>query len=215
MRYEPRPGQLMVDSHDESHLRRTMHAAILPVAIAIAAACLVPQRVAAAQSPLTRNTLARDSTATPPRATLHDVQWLAGHWRGPSLGGTSEEIWAAPFGGSMLGSYKLVRGDSVVFYEILSLVEEDASLVLRLKHFDAGLAGWEEKGEVVRFPLVRITPDAAYFEGMTMRRLGPDRLQVFVAFRTDDGRMREEEFPYARVRPALEAPPDRIPGRDP
>lgn len=155
---------------------------------------------AAAQAPLTANTLRLDSAAARPRATLSDMQWLAGHWRGPSLGGTSEEAWTAPFGGSMMGSYKLVRGDSVIFYEILTIVEQDSALVLRLKHFNADLTGWEEKAEVRSFPLVRMTPEAAYFEGMTIRRVGADRLQVFVAIRMDDGTTQEAEFPYARVR---------------
>lgn len=170
-------------------------------AIAAAFLLLVTSN-AAAQSALTANTLKRDAAAPPPRAALADMTWLAGHWRGPSLGGISEEVWAAPLGGSMMGSYKLVRGDSVIFYEILTLVQRGPTLELRLKHFDRELQGWEEKGEVVSFPLVRMAPDAAYFEGMTLRRVSDDRLHVFVAMRTRDG-MEEAEFPYTRVQPAL------------
>lgn len=162
---------------------------------------------AAAQTRPTPNTLGLEPGQPRPPATLADVAWLAGHWRGPALGGLSEEVWTAPLGGSMMGSYRLVRGDSVIFYEILSLVEEDSSLVMRLKHFNADLTGWEEKAEVRGFRLVRLTPTEAWFEGMTIRRLDADRLQVHLAIRMQDGSFREEEFRYQRVTPALTSPP--------
>ncbi len=55
------------------------------------------------------------------------------------------------------------------------------------------------------FRLVRLTPTEAWFEGMTIRRLDPDRLQVQLAIQMQDGSVREEEFRYQRIRPALEA----------
>lgn len=158
---------------------------------------------ATAQTRPTPNTLGFEPGQVRPKATLADVAWLAGHWRGPALGGLSEEVWTAPMGGSMMGSYKLVRADSVVFYEILALVEEEGSLAIRLKHFNADLTGWEEKAEVRSFPLVQITPAEAFFDGMTIRRLGDDRLQVQLAINMPDGSIREEEFRYERVQPAL------------
>lgn len=161
---------------------------------------------ALAQTRPTPNTLGFVPGQVRPRATLSDVTWLAGHWQGPALGGLSEEVWTAPLGGSMMGSYKLVRGDSVIFYEILSLVEEDSSLVMRLKHFNPDLSGWEEKAEVRRFPLVRLTPTEAFFDGMTIRRLDPERLQIQLAIHMQDGSIREEEFRYTRVHPALAVP---------
>jgi hypothetical protein len=77
-------------------------------------------------------------------ATLSDFAWLAGHWTGPGLAGAAEETWTGPAGGSMLGMYRLVREGKVVFYEILTLTEKDGSVVLRLKHFNPDLTGWEE-----------------------------------------------------------------------
>lgn len=161
--------------------------------------CALP---AAAQAGPTPNTLGFVPGQQRPPAKLADVAWLAGHWQGPALGGLSEEVWTPPLGGSMMGSYKLVRGDSVVFYEILTLTEEQGSLVMRLKHFNGNLTGWEEKGEVRSFPLVRITATEAFFDGMTIRRLDADRLQVQLAIRMPGGAHREEEFRYRRVQPA-------------
>lgn len=177
-------------------------ARLLPTVLLV----LLAAAPAAAQTRPTPNTLGFEPGQARPRATLADVAWLAGHWRGPGLGGVSEEVWAPPLGGSMMGSYKLVQGDSVVFYELLSLVEEDSSVVMRLKHFGADLKGWEEKAEVVSFPLVRLTPTEAFFDGMTIRRLDADHLQIQLAIHMRDGTVREEEFRYERVRPALAAP---------
>lgn len=74
------------------------------------------------------------------------------------------------------------------------------SLVLALKHFNADLTGWEEKNEVRRFRLLKLTPTEAYFEGMTFRRLGPDSVHVQVAIEQRDGTAREEDFRYTRVK---------------
>ncbi len=106
---------------------------------------------AAAQTRPTPNTLGLGPGQPLPRATLADVAWLAGHWQGPALGGLSEEVWTAPLAGSMMGSYRLVRGDSVIFYEILALVEADSSLVMRLKHFNADLTGWRRRPRCAAF----------------------------------------------------------------
>jgi hypothetical protein len=51
-----------------------------------------------------------------PKATLNDVSWISGHWKGEAFGGLTEEIWAPPFGNSMMGSFKLVENGIVSFY---------------------------------------------------------------------------------------------------
>lgn len=150
-----------------------------------------------------RHTLAATADTERPRASLQDVAWMVGHWRGEALGGISEEIWAPPLGGSMMGVYKLVRDGEIVFYEIMVLAEEEGTLVLRLKHFDPGLIGWEEREEVVEFPLVRLGSEEAFYDGMTFRRLGPDTLEAYVAIGNGDGGLREERFLYRRVMDGL------------
>lgn len=133
---------------------------------------------------------------------LSDVAWIAGHWQADALGGRCEEVWAPPQGSSMVGKFKLVDDGNIDFHEILSLAEEQGSLALKLKHFNADLTGWEEKDEVRVFPLVKIEPEAAYFDGMTFRRIGPDTLQVHVAI-SREGAVEEAEFLYHRVNAGL------------
>jgi hypothetical protein len=48
--------------------------------------------------------------------------------------------------------YRLVRDRKPIFYELLTIVEENGSLMLRLKHFN--LTGWEDKLKTIDFPLV-------------------------------------------------------------
>jgi Domain of unknown function (DUF6265) len=158
---------------------------------------------ALAQRRLTEHTLAADSAGQRPAASLKDIAWLAGHWRGPALGGLSEEIWSTPLAGGMMGSYRLIRNDSIIFYEILTLNQERGSLVVRLKHFNADLTGWEERDQVREFPLVKLEGDRLYFDGMTFERVTQDSIHSYLAIHHKDGRVEEAAFPYRRVRPAL------------
>lgn len=161
-------------------------------------ATALPAGDAVAQTPLTENTLTADEGAPPPAATLANAAWLEGHWVGTGLGAAAEEIWLAPAGGAMPGMFRLLDGDEVGFYELWALVEEDGTLVLRLKHFDAGMAGWEEKDEMVVFRLVDHDATTLWFDGLTMKRSGPDEMRVWVAMRSRDGTAGEGEFIYRR-----------------
>ena len=152
-----------------------------------------------AQARYTENTLALETGTPPPAATLDDISWLEGHWTGEAFGGLAEEIWSAPRGGSMMGMYRHIDGASVSMYEILALVEESGSLVLKLKHFNPDLTGWEEKNEVRAFPLVKREAEKLYFDGMTFERLGPDEIRVFLAIDMRDGSVHEELFNYRRA----------------
>jgi hypothetical protein len=140
--------------------------------------------------------------AAAPRATLSEFAWLAGHWAGTGLGGSSEEMWMPAAGGAMLGSFRQLKDGAVVFYELLTLVERDNTVVLRLKHFNADLTGWEEKAQVLEFRLVELTATKAVFDAMTFTREGDDAFRVALRLRdrkTND--VREEIFVYKRVQP--------------
>jgi len=154
-----------------------------------------------AQTRSSPHTLKLEKPDSMPAATIQDVSWIAGHWTGEAFGGVSEEIWSPPLGNSMMGMYRLVKKGKAVFYELLTIVEENGSLILKLKHFTSGLVGWEEKDVSIKFPLVKKTPREAFFDGMTFRKLDDGRLQVFLLVsdkKTSEGR--EEEFLYRPVK---------------
>jgi hypothetical protein len=145
---------------------------------------------------------AQTEAPTPVKATLADFHWLVGEWTGSGMGGESQELWAPPAGGAMMGMFRQLQAGRLVFYEFLTLVEREGSVALRLKHFHPDLTGWEEKGQVLDFPLVAMTPTQAVFGAITFTRESPDAFSVTVRMRDKDGgQVREERFTYKRVKP--------------
>lgn len=179
-------------------LSRSAAGAAAVAALALGAVMGIPA-CGAAQQRATPNTLTRDTTMPPPRATIGDVAWLAGAWEAEAFGGVAEEVWNPPSAGTMVGMYKLRSADSVVFYELMLIVEQARSLALLLKHFTPSLTGWEEKNDVVAFPLVRLDPAAVHFDGLTFVRLHRDTLRVFLRMGRADGTATEQTFVYRRV----------------
>ncbi|NGP77684.1 hypothetical protein G3570_13635 [Balneolaceae bacterium YR4-1] len=144
------------------------------------------------------NTVRLDERVASPRATLQDVAWVQGHWKGEAFGGFVEEIWTPPLGGSMMCAFKLVVNNKVRFYEIVTLSEENSTLMLRLKHFHKDLKGWEEKDETVDFPLVKMTPGKMFFDGFTFERISENEMNIYVIIEQED-KEREAKFNYKRV----------------
>jgi len=123
---------------------------------------------ALADSQWTANTRRLAAGESGAAATIADLAWLAGTWRGAGLGGINEELWSAPAGGTMMGMYRLLKDDRVVFYEFLTLSETGRSLLLSLRHFHADLRGWEERDDSVRMPFIKAEAGRYYFEGLTL-----------------------------------------------
>lgn len=144
------------------------------------------------------NTIEKDETSVSPKATLDDVAWIAGYWKGASFGGVTEEIWSPALGKSMMGSFKMVIDNEIQFYEILTISEENGSLMLRIRHFDKNLIGWEEKDAPEEFPLLKITGNKAYFDGLTFEKTGRKTITIFVIFDSKDKGKEEVAFKYKR-----------------
>jgi hypothetical protein len=158
--------------------------------------------IAISQSQNTENTLKLDDPDLRPEAKIDSIAWLAGVWKGKAFGGEFEEIWTIPSGGAMAGLFKLMHEGKPTMYEFEIIVEEMGSLIIKLKHFNSDLIGWEDKDKFISFPLVKLTNDAAYFDGLTYRKIGSDKLQVFVAIKRD-GKIHEEELLCERVKEEL------------
>jgi hypothetical protein len=159
---------------------------------------------ASAQQPvaLTEHTLRLAKGQPSPPATIADAAFLVGHWSGTGLGGTFEEICTAPRKGVMVGMYRGLKDDAPTFNELLVLREEAGSLVIRLKHFNPDMTGWEEKDQVVTMPYVGTRDGVVHFDGMAFRVTGPDTLTCYLAIENKkDGSVREATFNYTRVKP--------------
>ena len=105
---------------------------------------------------------------------INDFSWLAGHWKGDGFGGVSEEIWAQPVDGTMMGMYRHVKEGKLVFYEFL-LLDKDG---MRLKHFNPDLKGWETKDEFVAFPKVEYSPNKLVFKGLIFEKKSDTEMEI-------------------------------------
>ncbi len=94
---------------------------------------------------------------------LDDLSWLIGRWTGMNGADLVEEVWSEPAGGAMLGMFRWIRDGASWFYEIITIAQEENTLVMRLKHFSPDLKGWEEKDAVTQFVLVAAGPQEAVF----------------------------------------------------
>jgi hypothetical protein len=144
-------------------------------------------------------TMEYDSALGSPPARLADVAWLAGHWQGEGFGGKIESMWAPPSTGSMMGVFKYVRNEKVGFYEILTIVEVDHTIILRLKHFHADLKGWEEKDNTIDFRLVKMENNRILFDGLTFEKAGENGKNCYVLIQDKNG-INETKFTYSRNR---------------
>jgi len=166
---------------------------------ALCVLALMAIQPANAQTLRTEHVYSSEPNAPKPNASIDDIAWLAGHWEGEGLGGQVEETWNAPSGGTMLGAFKLVHGESPSIYEIELMKETENGLEWQVKHFGPDFHAWEEKDEFVSFPLVKMTDDSAYFDGLTISRDGDDKLDIYLVVRRGD-EMREEHISLRRVR---------------
>lgn len=145
-----------------------------------------------------QNTISFKEGDASPNATLKDVAWMEGHWKGEAFGGITEEIWSPPLGGSMMFSFKLVADNAVNFYELGHIVELDGTLLLQLKHFGGDLKGWEEKEDTVDFKLVKLSPNKIYFDDFTLEKISDDEINLYVVIGHSDGSEEEVKFNYKR-----------------
>lgn len=150
---------------------------------------------ALAQSPRTEHTFKLDDRANQPQAKISDVGWLVGSWTGSAFGGTFEEVWNPPSAGSMVGMFKVLKEDEVEFYELMLLVEEEGTLNIKVKHFNADFSAWEEKKEHVTFRLVKIEDEAIHFSGISFYRISADEIHAYLTMRDGD-KVWEEKLVY-------------------
>lgn len=147
----------------------------------------------------TLNTLELADPNNRPSARIQDVAWLAGRWRGPAFGDTAEEVWSSPAGRSMMGMFRVTKDEGASMYEFITLAEDAGTLELRSKHFHPDMKGWEEKDDFVRYRLVKLEPNEAWFERLTFKRPAPDTLEIYLAMPSPDGAMGEQKFTFERL----------------
>ena len=172
--------------------------------LAIGFACAGP---VAAEEAAIETRIGEEGFVSPP-ATLSQVDWLVGQWAGGGIGGAPAiESWLPPTGGTMVGTFvQETSSGAIMFTEHMYLAEENGSLALKLKHFNADLTGWEAKDDMLTFRLVAIEPCAAYFNALTLRCADPDNpgagLVAAVRMQSDKLELQELVFNFESMHTA-------------
>jgi Domain of unknown function (DUF6265) len=94
---------------------------------------------------------------------LQPLGFLSGRWVSETPAEMQEEIWTPVRGDSMIGSFRILQHGRPVFYEFWVVEVDDNRPVLKLKHFNAGLLGWEEKNATTKMPLISTAESDAVF----------------------------------------------------
>ena len=129
-----------------------------------------------------QNTLHYNDEKGYEKASLKDIEWLEGNWKGEAFGGIYEENWSKPFGGSMLFSFKLVVDGKVIFYEMGHIMEKENSLIFQIKHFDSDLKGWEEKDKSEDFRFIKKEGNRMYFDKFTFEYISKNEVNLYAYF---------------------------------
>lgn len=114
--------------------------------------------------------------------SLNGLQWLAGSWHGTGLGGEFEEHWLTPAGGTMLGTFRLVRENAKQVIEYVMVSEEPDRIVMRFKHFNTDYSTWENDLPL-EFTLVSLSDNEAVFHSEVPGQHSPRR----IVYRLTDG----------------------------
>jgi len=125
-------------------------------------------------------TLVLDDNQNSPNAKISDISWIQGIWRGEAFGGITEEIWSPLLAGSIMGSFRVIKNGKVIFYEFETITETEQTLILKLKHFNSDLVGWEDKETTIDFNLVKVTDNMVYFDGFTFERINETKMNTYV-----------------------------------
>ena len=72
-------------------------------------------------------------------ATLADLGWMVGNWKGPAMGGTLEERWAPAAGATMSALVRATNATDTTMVEVIVISETEDGLELRLRQFGKDL----------------------------------------------------------------------------
>ncbi len=136
-----------------------------------------------------QNTLSYNDEKGSEKASLQDIKWLEGNWKGEAFGGTYEENWSKASAGSMMFNFKLVADGKVVFYELGHIVEKDGTLLYQIKHFDPKLKGWEEKDKSEDFRFIKKEGNRMYFDNFTFEYISENEVKVYAYFEDSNEEM--------------------------
>lgn len=140
-------------------------------------------------------------------STLAEFSWLQGAWVMQDGDDRLDEWWSSPVGNSMVGSFRWTRDGRLWMTEHMSITDEGADVIFRLRHFSAEMAAWEERGDPFVYRLTERDGRRATFAIMEQKPGRPLRF-VFESLQADSllvrivgedgGRPTVQEFRFRR-----------------
>lgn len=112
-------------------------------------------------------------------ASIMDLGWMAGSWTCEVWGGTFEETWLPPIGGTIQGTGRFVNDSKVVFMEFMTLEKGPTD---KLQFFVLNHRLSEGKSEAEPFDVEELTKDRVKFT-----RDGDDFPQTITYKKTKSG----------------------------
>lgn len=97
-------------------------------------------------------------------AKISDVAWISGTWLSKKGEGRLEEVWSEPRGDSMMGMFRWIKKGEVWIYELMTIREEEGTLVFRFRHFGNDMMTWEPKTEPLTYRLKMLGVRKVVFE---------------------------------------------------
>jgi hypothetical protein len=150
---------------------------------------------------------------SPAKATLADMGWLEGRWRGEWGTRIAEQAWTGPKAGVMTGVFRLVENDKALVIELFTIVEKPEGLNFYIRHFTPELVAWE-KSEPTVLNLVSLDPKKVDFENLVnglpkhaiLLRVDADTYTARSELVPETGEPQVTEITYQRQKPAVEKP---------
>ena len=136
---------------------------------------------------------------------IGDLAFMTGNWKTTSDWGDMDEVWSSPRGNCMMCTFRCVKDGKIVFYEFIVIEQNanDSVPVLKLRHFNPGSIGREEKDNPYLYPLAFLNGQKAIFERpdkktiITYERLSKDKLTSVLIQQTLE-KQKATEFTYSR-----------------
>jgi Domain of unknown function (DUF6265) len=180
------------------------------VAVAVSATFLVLLRLVplaqTTDSPVPAHQASAPAVTKP--ATLADLAWLEGGWRGDWGPRVAEQVWMSPRAGLMVGTFRLVEDGKTLLIELFTFLEKRGGIEFRFRHFTPELAPWEksdatlltlESFDAKRF--VFVNPLNGQPKHAIFTRLDPDSYVSRSEILPENGGLQVIEITYRRERP--------------
>jgi hypothetical protein len=139
---------------------------------------------------------------------ITDLEFMTGNWKATSNWGDMDEIWSRPLGNCMMCTFRCVKDGKVVFYEFIVIEQNvyDSVPVLKLRHFNPGSIGWEDKENPYLYPVTFLSNQRVVFERpdkkttITYERISKNTLKS-VLIQEDGGNQKTTEFIFSSSEP--------------